>query len=73
MSQALPASIFREHSAQEPFLFRKRFSLKEVEKECRLIDRVIVSSNSSSDASFFKELILLIILVLLDEIGRAHV
>ena len=66
MSQALPASIFREHFAQEPFLFRKRFSLNEVEKTSRLIDRVVVSSNRSSGASFFKELILLIILVLLD-------
>ena len=52
--------------AQEPFLLRKRFSLKEVEKLGRRVGWVVVSSSSFSGASFFKELILLIILVLLD-------
>jgi hypothetical protein len=44
---------------------RKRFSLKEVEKNCRRIYRVIVSSNISSAVSFFKDLFLLIGLILM--------
>ena len=48
-----------------PFLFRKRFSLKEVEKTCRRIERVIVFSVGSSVSSPFKDLLLLIGLILL--------
>ena len=48
-----------------PFLFRKRFSLKEVEKTCRRVGRVIVYSGGVIGASPFKDLLLLIGLILL--------
>ena len=50
---------------QVPFLFRKRLSLKEVEKTYRRVGRVIVSSGGIIGTSPFKDLPLLIGLILL--------
>ena len=49
---------------QVPFLFRKRLSLKEVEKTYRRVGRVIVSSGGIIGTSPFKDLPLLIGLIL---------
>ena len=72
MSHALPASIFWAQAVQMPFLFKNRFSRKDVEKVGHRTVRVIVSSVCSAGALPFN-VRLLLIAILLGLLESGHV